>query len=208
MAFGSTQTTFNILIHLTPVLAFPVSKGAKHVLDHILNLWKTKMLSDVTFRCHGKEIKAHVMILASCSPVLAAMFNNDFKESQERIVEIKDFTPAIFSRLLCFMYTGDASLETDLTEEDVAKLLIAADKYNVDNLKEECALHLSRNLDVENAAHFLTLAHLHNSAVLQESTLEFISENAKAICSRKDWMDVIKDYPELCFRAMQRMCGQ
>lgn len=205
---GLYQTaSFDILIDLNPYLDFTMTKGAKHVLDHILNLWKTKTLSDVTFRCNDKEIKAHVMIVASCSPVLAAMFDNDFKESHERIVDIKDFTPDTFSRLLRFMYTGDASLETDVTEEGITELLIAADKYAVETLKKECAQYLSRNLKVENAARFLVLAHLHNSCVLHESTLEFMSKNAKAVCSRKDWMDLIKNYPELCFQATQLMVG-
>lgn len=202
-----STASFNILIDLTPDMEFTVKKGATHVLDHILNLWKTKTLSDVTFRCNDKEIKAHVMIVASCSPVLAAMFSNDYKESHERIVDIKDFTPDTFSRLLRFMYTGDASLETDVTEEGITELLIAADKYAVETLKKECAQYLSRNLKVENAARFLVLAHLHNSCVLHESTLEFMSKNAKAVCSRKDWMDLIKNYPELCFQATQLMVG-
>lgn len=202
-----STASFNILIDLTPDMEFTVKKGATHVLDHILNLWKTKTLSDVTFRCNDKEIKAHVMIVASCSPVLAAMFTNDYKESHERIVDIKDFTPDTFSRLLRFMYTGDASLETDVTEEGITELLIAADKYAVETLKKECAQYLSRNLKVENAARFLVLAHLHNSCVLHESTLEFMSKNAKAVCSRKDWMDLIKNYPELCFQATQLMVG-
>ena len=32
-----------------------------------------------------------------------------------------------------------------------------------------------------------------------------MSKNAKAICSRKDWMEIIKNYPELSFAAMQMM---
>jgi hypothetical protein len=35
-----------------------------------------------------------------------------------------------------------------------------------------------------------------------------MSKNAKAICARKDWMDIIKNYPELSFEATQRMVGQ
>ncbi|KAK4026239.1 hypothetical protein OUZ56_015253 [Daphnia magna] len=198
--------SFDLLIDLTPNLTLAVAKGAKHVLDHILNLWKTKTLSDVTFRCKGKDIKAHVMIVASCSPVLAAMFANDFKEKSEKVVEVKDITHNTFSRLLRFMYVGDASLET-VQEKETTELLVAADKYRVDTLKEDCALHLSQNLKVENAACFLVLAHLHNSSVLHEMTLDFMSKNAKAVCSRKDWMDIIKKYPELCFQATQFMFG-
>ncbi|XP_057367373.1 speckle-type POZ protein B-like [Daphnia carinata] len=198
--------SFDLLIDLTPNLALTVTKGAKNVLDHILNLWKTKTLSDVTFRCSGTDIKAHVMIVASCSPVLAAMFANDFKEKTEKVVEIKDITANTFSRLLRFMYVGDASLDT-VAEEEICELLVAADKYRIDTLLEDSALHLSQSLKVENASRFLVLAHLHNSSVLHEKTLEFMSKNSKAVWSRKDWMEIIKNYPELCFQATQFMLG-
>jgi hypothetical protein len=134
------------------------------------------------------------------------MFENDFEEKQKRIANITDIDANIFENLLQHIYTGEVALETEV--EDVAELLIAADKYAVETLKEECALYLSNDLKVENAARYLVLAHLHNSTVLQESTLQFMSKNAKVVCARKDWMDVIKNYPELSFEATQRMVGQ
>jgi hypothetical protein len=197
------EICFEILIDLTPG---SLKKGSQHVLDHLLNLWKTKTLADVEFQCNGKSIKAHTLILASGSPVLAAMFENDFEEKQKRIANITDIDANIFENLLQHIYTGEVALETEV--EDVAELLIAADKYAVETLKEECALYLSNDLKVENAARYLVLAHLHNSTVLHESTLQFMSKNAKAICARKDWMDIIKNYPELSFEATQRMVGQ
>jgi speckle-type POZ protein len=193
---------FEILIDLTP--GSP-KKTSQPLLDHLLNLWKTKTLADVKFQCDGKSIKAHTLILASGSPVLAAMFENDFKEKQERVVNITDIKANIFENLLQYIYTGEVALETEV--EDAAELLIAADKYAVETLKEECAVYLKNDLKVENAARYLVIAHLHNSTVLHEATLQFMSENAKAVCSRKDWMDIIKNYPELCFQATQLMVG-
>jgi hypothetical protein len=194
--------SFEILIDLN---LCSLKKGSQHVLDHLLNLWKTKTLADVEFQCDGKSIKAHTLILASGSPILAAMFENDFKEKQERVANITDIKANIFENLLQHIYTGEVALETEV--EDVAELLIAADKYAVETLKEECAVFLTKDLKVENAARYLVLAHLHNSTVLHEATLQFMSENAKAVCSRKDWMDIIKNYPELCFQATQLMVG-
>jgi hypothetical protein len=193
---------FEILIDLTPGSLKEESKYA--VLQH-LNLWNTKTLSDVTFNCKRKSIEAHTWILAPGSPVFAAMFQNDFKEKQDKVVEITDIEANIFENLLKYIYTGETTLETEV--EDVAELLVAADKYAVETLKEKCALYLLQDLKVENATRYLILAHLHNLSVLYESTLEFMSKNAKAVCSRKDWMDIIKNYPELCFQATQLMVG-
>jgi hypothetical protein len=193
---------FEILIDLTPG---SLKKGSLHVLDHLLNLWKTKTLADVEFQCDGKSIKAHTLILASGSPVLAAMFENDFKEKHEKTVDIVDIKANIFENLLQYIYTGEVALETEV--EDVTELLVAAEKYAVETLKDECAIYLTKDLKVENAARYLVFAHLQNSSMLHEATLQFMSQNAKAVCSRKDWMDIIKTYPELCFQATQLMVG-
>ena len=203
---GQKAITFEILIFLKPDTMISMKKGSKHVLEHLEKLWENKTISDVTFKCGDKLIKAHTLILASGSPVLAAMFQNDFKENQKRMVLIKDIEAKVFENFLRYIYVG----ECDLLEKggnEVANLLVAADKYAVDSLKEECAIYLSQTLTVENASKYLVLAHLHNVHKLHESALDFMSKNAKAVCSRKDWMDVIKSYPELCFQATQLMVG-
>ncbi|EFX77564.1 hypothetical protein DAPPUDRAFT_321331 [Daphnia pulex] len=129
------------------------------------------------------------------------MFQNDFKEKMERTVEIKDIQPNVFDHLLRYIYTGDA----DLDNVDVGGLLAASEKYGMDSLKEECAVRLSQDLNVENAVRNLVLAHFHNSPTLHQSTLDFMSKKAKLICSRADWLELIKNYPDLSFVAMQMM---
>lgn len=161
-------------------------------------------MADATFECKGKTITAHTLILASGSTVLAAMFQGDFIENQERVVKITDIMPEVFEQLLCYIYTGDA----DLKNGDAENLMIAADKYAIDSLKEVCSLHLSTNITVRSASRYLVLSHLHNSAKLREYVLTFMSKNAKAICSRNDWMRLIQNYPdELCFQATKVMVG-
>ncbi|XP_046449858.1 TD and POZ domain-containing protein 1-like [Daphnia pulex] len=193
---------FHILIDLTPNSVISSKNGTQHVLDHLLTLWNTKTLSDVTFNCQGKSIKAHTLILASGSPVLAAMFQLNLRENQEKVVEINDINPEVFEELLCYIYTGNFNSGRNV---DAAELFVAADKYSVETLKEECALVLSRKLKVGNAAQYLVLSYDHYSPKLYEASIDFITKNAKAVCSRKDWMTIIKNYPEICFQVTQLM---
>lgn len=172
----------------------------KHVMSHLLNLWETKTLADVTFKFKEKEVEAHTIIIASGSPVLAAMFQNSFKEKQERVVVI-DSNTAVFEKMLRFFYTGDADLNT----ADVTDLLILANMYGVDPLKEKCALFMAENLTVENVIRYLVVSHLHLSPCLYESALEFISENSEAIVTKEDWIDLMKSYHELSVAAVQKM---
>lgn len=198
---GSRGLTFDFVIDVIPKSMIFMNKESKTVLNHLQNLWMKKTLSDVTFECRGKTIKGHSLILSSGSPVFAAMFKHEFQEKEKKVVEIKDIKSNVFEQLLQYMYTG----EIDFKCIDAAELMVAADKYEVDSLKEECASYLSQDITVENASRYLVLAHVHNSSILHQATLNFMSKNAKAICSRKDWMEIIKNYPELSFAAMQMM---
>lgn len=193
---------FQIIVETEPTSIDFLKNGEKRVLNHLSELWESKTLADVTFKCAEKSIKAHTLILASGSPVLAAMFQHDFVENRERVIEISDINPIVFENLLRYIYTGDVGL---LEITHVAQLLVAADKYDVDYLKDECAQLLSRNVTLETATEYLVLSHLHNSSELHELTLEFMSGNAEAVCCRNDWMEVIKNYPELSFIVVQRM---
>ena len=203
---GSTGVvSFEILIDLKPACFVSVKE---HVLEHLTKLWEHKTGSDVTFNCGGEIIKAHTLILASGSPILAAMFQNDFKESQERVVLIKDIEAKVFENFLRYIYVGECDLLEKGEGSEVADLLVAADKYAVDSLKEECENHLSKIITVETAVQYLELAHLHNAQKLHKSALNFMADNAKAVCSRKDvFMVLMNSYPELCFQFIQLVAG-
>ena len=89
------------------------------------NLLLDGRFSDVVLVVGGKEFKAHKNILAARSPVFAAMFDNEWKESQQNSrVEINEMDPEVFGDLILFLYT-DQILSLD---RHVSELLIAADK--------------------------------------------------------------------------------
>jgi hypothetical protein len=94
-----------------------------------------------------------------------------------------------------------------MEQEDMAHdLLVAADKYGVEPLIEECASVLMKNLKVENAIETLILAHLHSKPHLLQATLSFMATRGKAIISRaQDWMHLMKNYSELCLQANKLM---
>jgi speckle-type POZ protein len=198
--YGKNSFVLEIVIDFTYGSTILLKKES-HVLNHLLNLWNTRTLADITFRFKDKTIQAHTLIVASGSPVLDAMFKHNFKEKEEKTAIIKDIQSKVFEHLLRFIYTGDA----DLDNVNVASLIVAADKYGMDALKEECAVRLSQDLTIETATRNLILSHLQNSSLLYQSTVDFMSKNAKVICSRKDWMELLKKYPELGFSAMQKM---
>ncbi len=200
---GRLGLFFEFTIDVNPSSLILMKTESKHLIEDMRNLWENKTLSDVTFKCKEKSIEAHTVIITARSPVMAAMFQHDFKENKEKVVEVTDIKPNVFEQLLLYIYTGDAELE----KVDVAELLVAADKYEIESLKEECSFRLSQEISVENASRLLVFSHLHNSPKLHESILDFMSKNAKTVCSSMDWMVLMKNYPDLCFKATQFILG-
>ena len=191
--------TFEILIDMGPPKS--LKQGQESVLCHLSNLWKTKTLADVTFKLGNRDIKAHTQIVSSGSPILAAMFQNDFEEKKDRIVPIKETKADVFEKLLYFVYTGDV----DFKFHDIAALLVAADTYDVTSLKKECDLYLSNNVTLSKATEYLILSYLHDAKELYQATLNYMQKNSETICSRPDWMKLFTKYPKLGFVAMQFM---
>ena len=199
--------TAEVLIDFKPSAesASYLTDGQGNVLRHLSKLLDDQTLADVTFQVKNETFKAHSNILASGSPVLSAMFTQDFIESRTKVVEINDTEPQVFKQLLRYLYTGKSAM---FEREGMAhNLLMAADKYGVDSLKEECANVLQHNLQVENATQILITAHLHSSLKLYDAALSFISKNGKVICTRPEWFDLMKCYPTICFQATQLMMG-
>ena len=60
----------------------------------------------MTLLVGNQEFKGHKNILASRSPVFAAMFEHDLKEKRENRVEIADIDSDVFKELLNYIYTG------------------------------------------------------------------------------------------------------
>ena len=170
------------------------------IMEHLASLLEKATLSDIEFVIDGEKLAAHRLIVAAGSPVLADLLKNNDKEKTREIVPIEGTTVAAFRQFLRYLYTG-VCLEMD--QEGMAEqLFLLADCYAVDSLKEECAFILMNSLTINNAVKTLILAHRHPSQELFQGALMFISKNSQAICSGVEWSNLRKDYPDLCFQAL------
>ena len=131
--------------------------------------------ADFVFKVENVKIPAHRAILAARSPVFDAMFQYDMKENKTNETEITDVTPAAFRALLQFIYTGHCQVGS-LAEE----ILVAANKYDIRDLKQICAKELQKKLTVDNAVRLLVLSDLHQSEDLKDGAIRFINKNAPA----------------------------
>ena len=93
--------------------------------------------SDVTISVKGEEFRQHRCILSARNSFFSSMFKSNMKESITGIVSIDDCEPDIFRSFIHFVYTGTVD---ELSSENVCDLHKVADKYQENQLKEECRL--------------------------------------------------------------------
>jgi speckle-type POZ protein len=118
--------------------------------------------SDVNFNIGGREFPAHKLILAARSKVFEAKFKHSTKENVTNQIDIEDIKPEVFQELLRFIYTGRVSIAT--METMAVGLFIAADKYLLSGLKNECENYLIHDMSPDNCIELLLNSNLMNSS--------------------------------------------
>ena len=106
------------------------------------------------------------------------------KESKDSEVEI-DQLSAIFGKLLQFVYTGEVKKE-DLNG-NCHDLILAADYYQIKDLKNICEQNLISKLTVANAVDSLVFAEKANSKKLKEKAIIMVLNNKEAIKDGQAW---------------------
>ncbi|XP_044318534.1 BTB/POZ and MATH domain-containing protein 2-like [Triticum aestivum] len=152
------------------------------MLRHLQRMLEDGKGADVTINVGGRAFRAHRCVLAARSPVFDAELFGPMKRKDAERVEVHDMDPAVFELLLHFIYTD--SLPGDGEGCGVAvtqHLLVAADRYAVDKLKEACDVKLRRSLDVRTVATTLALAEQHHCPLLRDACVTFMSSSRKVL---------------------------
>ena len=120
------------------------------------------------------ERKVHKFVLASSSPVFKNMLESNLEECQTGRCVISDMSTIILDEMLRFMY--HVALENDKT--NAKELLKAADKYEINDLKELCEKLLIDELDMDNVVGLLLLAEPLTAVNLKNAGLKFLVANS------------------------------
>ena len=159
----------------------------KSLADDMQKLMLDSSSSDWTLICEGEEIFSHQIILGSRSLVFKKMLVEMApKESCTYKSQIVDIDLDTFKALISFIYTDAVNLEN----ENIERLFVAADKYEMPKLHEKCELAIVEKLNVENSAEYFLLSYLHGGEQLKEKSMEIISKNFKSVKSTKKWIEI------------------
>ena len=182
------------------------AKGLEFLQNNFSKLLEKESLADVQFVFGDEHIAAHSAIVAASSPVFAAMFEGGkFKEGQTRTVNIEDIDSRVFRKLLQFLYTGSSGSSKQDPPDELQALFLAADKYQVDALKEICEDCLICQLETENVLGHLEWADQYGAEKLKDAAVTYIVKRRKEVWQLKECEDFNKKYPDLFFLVCKRM---
>jgi len=176
----------------------------KQLGEHLGKVFSDKEFTDIKIKCEGQSFDCHIAILAARSPVFKAMFQSNMKEKETQKVAIDDFTPNVVAEMLNFMYTGTVSSH-DAIGEIATDLLRAADKYQVDLLKNVCEDRLCSTVEVTNCVDYLVLGDMYQTLKLKRKAVETIAENVDSIMDSDVFKDLFKQNPGLAWEVTKAL---
>jgi len=171
-------------------------------LDNIKSLYDNPSYSDISFKLKDDStLYAHKNILSSRCERFKAMFKIEMKESTAKELEIKDYEPSIFRKMIEYLYSDDLNEDS---VEMVFQLLVIADEYLLDELKSLCESKLISEIKNNNASVFLIQADRYNCKHLKKASFAFILQNIKKIYGTSDF-EALADYPALLSEIIGKM---
>lgn len=169
-------------------------------LDRFEILLKDEEYSDVTVTAEGKSFYLHKWMLSAHSSVFQAMFKNDMKEKFENKVEINDIKYEVLEKLFRFIYTKEINGINNM----ICELLVAAEKYCVEDLKALCQMTMYKNLNANNAIEYLNSAIINNAEHFKKDAINWISSHMGCFIYKPEFHEFGKQHPSLLLEIMQK----
>jgi hypothetical protein len=164
-------------------------------LKLLTDLFVHQVDCDVQFQFEGdRRIGGHSKILSARSQIFAALFQKNTDNADPIVIE--DIAPEIFLSLLNYIYCGRISMP--LTDETAQKLYVAASKFEIEDLKEDCIDYLLSCLTHDNVNNLITWSRQHSVEKLENAAHAFNEKElvaSKKVDTAAATQKVIKNAP-------------
>jgi hypothetical protein len=167
-------------------------------------LYAEKEFVDLKILCNGKQFKCHKIVLSCQSEVFKTMIKNkSLTEKKTRIMKIEenDISYVVMGRLLYFCYHDKVKNDKMINPD----LLLAADKYNIQGLLDECCKHFESKLSLQNALDILVLAETTNQKNLFATASRFVGKNLGSLEKSSAYQEMVNDNPKMFTRVFSKM---
>ncbi|XP_049733520.1 kelch-like protein 17 isoform X3 [Loxodonta africana] len=142
------------------------------------------LLCDIVLHVATKEIRAHKVVLASCSPYFHAMFTNEMSESRQTHVTLHDIDPQALDQLVQFAYTA----EIVVGEGNVQTLLPAASLLQLNGVRDACCKFLLSQLDPSNCLGIRGFADTHSCSDLLKAAHRYVLQHFVDVAKTEEFM--------------------
>ncbi|XP_055350565.1 protein maternal effect lethal 26-like [Paramacrobiotus metropolitanus] len=178
----------------------------KRQLEHFRNSSAQKGTHDFCLESSdGQQFYTDMCILMAHSVVFEAMLSHDCVEKTSKYCRLTDIDGETVKILLEYMYGCETG---KISPANAEKVLAAADKYDMKELRSFCEGVLTANISSTNAAHCLALSCQRGLDGLQRAVLKFINVgNMVAVFSNDAIMEITKYDPEMLQNILQSSIG-
>ena len=167
-------------------------------------LYADKEFVDVKIVCKGIQFRCHKVVLSCQSEVFKTMIKNkSLTEKKTGIMKIEenDFSSDVMEQLLYFVYHDKVKNATMINTD----LLLAADKFNIQGLLDECCKHFESKLSLQNALDILVLAETTNQKNLFDTASRFVGKNLGSLEKSSAYQEMVNDNPKMFTRVFSKM---
>ncbi|KAL3285871.1 hypothetical protein HHI36_000391 [Cryptolaemus montrouzieri] len=186
-------------------------KGLKGDVRVVFQIKSFPEYYDVVLKCSDhREIKAHKCILAARMEYFNSMFSVRWHGAEKNSLEIP-YPSNLVDALLEFVYTDSPSILLKKDCDFLLKLIVIADEYLINQLKNHCAYILtSKYVDLKNAVEVLQFAHYYKANNLKEGVMNYIVNNMAyflEIQALNDLSDeILTDLSQNYFEKREQIC--
>eukprot|EP00941_MAST-03F_sp_MAST-3F-sp1_P001511 g1511.t1 len=125
------------------------------------------------------------------------------EDKEKMVLSVTDMKPIVLEAILQHFY-GCLDVNDPAVGDIAVDLMVAADRYFITDLKEECVEIIASNLDCENVLGVLSISEEHSVSALSQKCQDFISENFHKVVSSPAFIELCKSRPEL----VQLLCAR
>lgn len=140
---------------------------------------RTGTFCDATILIPGeiRTLPVHRAVMSSCSDFFRSLFTNGLQETQKNNVTIHGTSFKVMETIIEYAYTKDVTI----TPENAEDIFIAADRFSVLGLLQDCIDFLASELSPENCIGFYRFAKYFNNKELSDLCWMYILSHFREI---------------------------
>lgn len=163
----------------------PKENAGVTLAESLHNMVVEGILTDVILVTEEAQFNCHKVVLAATSEMFRAMFQTDTKENKQTVVDLRGLCDgSTINGILEYLYTKEAPTNI---EQYARTLLVAADYFHLDALKNSCIDILCQLITVDTVAEILELTEQCNADFLKTKAVSFIVDNYQQVLDTPGW---------------------